>query len=399
MTNNYGLVAANGTPKAALSQVARWNDRTKRHTLYTICGTQQDGWGLFNDPGTQAARDGLLALLRWVTGNNSLTLPSAGSLMPVWAGSPDAAIGPRVNSSLYNWVPVSYPAVAPGMAASLENNWQPQNISISDSAKMGAAELIRLIKATPGTFAIVGMSQGSVVASQVLKALLPGGSLASRYNDCIAGVAFGNPCRAPGGTFPGGVAADGAGVIALPNPTDPASGGLANVKTPAHWWEMSITGDFFSSAPTNTIAGPILAPLIQLLFHFPGSLGLSLDLLTSLLTALVASPLAVISVLLSAFVQGGFLLASQAQALLGAKEFNAAASALLNQANSTLTGILGTWVYQQIGAIDIPAVLREIEKSGYQGWITVELYPYIENPDEAGREAKRFVEEVWTTTN
>jgi sugar phosphate isomerase/epimerase len=46
------------------------------------------------------------------------------------------------------------------------------------------------------------------------------------------------------------------------------------------------------------------------------------------------------------------------------------------------------------GAIDIPAVLREIEKSGYQGWITVELYPYIENPDEAGREAKKFVEDV-----
>jgi sugar phosphate isomerase/epimerase len=38
--------------------------------------------------------------------------------------------------------------------------------------------------------------------------------------------------------------------------------------------------------------------------------------------------------------------------------------------------------------------LREIEKSGYDGWITVELYPYIENPDDAGREAKKFVERV-----
>jgi sugar phosphate isomerase/epimerase len=44
------------------------------------------------------------------------------------------------------------------------------------------------------------------------------------------------------------------------------------------------------------------------------------------------------------------------------------------------------------GTIDFPAVLREIAKSGYQGWITVELYPYIDDPDEAGREAKRFVE-------
>jgi sugar phosphate isomerase/epimerase len=44
------------------------------------------------------------------------------------------------------------------------------------------------------------------------------------------------------------------------------------------------------------------------------------------------------------------------------------------------------------GAIDFPAVLREIAKSGYQGWITVELYPYIDDPDAAGQEAKRFLE-------
>ena len=45
------------------------------------------------------------------------------------------------------------------------------------------------------------------------------------------------------------------------------------------------------------------------------------------------------------------------------------------------------------GAIDFPAVLREIIASGYQGWLTVELYPYIDDPDSAGREAKHFLEE------
>jgi sugar phosphate isomerase/epimerase len=44
------------------------------------------------------------------------------------------------------------------------------------------------------------------------------------------------------------------------------------------------------------------------------------------------------------------------------------------------------------GAVDFPAVLREISRSGYQGWVTVELYPYIDNPDAAGREAKAFLE-------
>jgi sugar phosphate isomerase/epimerase len=46
------------------------------------------------------------------------------------------------------------------------------------------------------------------------------------------------------------------------------------------------------------------------------------------------------------------------------------------------------------GAIDFPAVLGEIVKSGYDGWLTVELYPYIDSPDAAGREAKAFLEDV-----
>ena len=46
------------------------------------------------------------------------------------------------------------------------------------------------------------------------------------------------------------------------------------------------------------------------------------------------------------------------------------------------------------GAIDLGAVLAEIEKTNYNGWITVELYPYIDNPDAAGREAKEFLESL-----
>jgi sugar phosphate isomerase/epimerase len=39
------------------------------------------------------------------------------------------------------------------------------------------------------------------------------------------------------------------------------------------------------------------------------------------------------------------------------------------------------------GAIDFAATLREIAATGYDGWITVELYPYIEDPDQAARAA------------
>lgn len=46
------------------------------------------------------------------------------------------------------------------------------------------------------------------------------------------------------------------------------------------------------------------------------------------------------------------------------------------------------------GAIDFAATLRAIAATGYDGWITVELYPYIDNPDDAAREAKEYLSRV-----
>lgn len=46
------------------------------------------------------------------------------------------------------------------------------------------------------------------------------------------------------------------------------------------------------------------------------------------------------------------------------------------------------------GAIDLAAVLRAIRETGYQGWITVELYPYIDQPDEAGAEALAYLKRL-----
>ncbi|NLE37380.1 MAG: sugar phosphate isomerase/epimerase [Pirellulaceae bacterium] len=50
------------------------------------------------------------------------------------------------------------------------------------------------------------------------------------------------------------------------------------------------------------------------------------------------------------------------------------------------------------GAIDLPATLRAIEATGYQGWVTVELYPYIDNPDDAGRQAKAYLDAARRST-
>ncbi len=40
------------------------------------------------------------------------------------------------------------------------------------------------------------------------------------------------------------------------------------------------------------------------------------------------------------------------------------------------------------GAIDFGQVFEAIRRTGYDGWITVELYPYVEDPDGAGAEAR-----------
>jgi sugar phosphate isomerase/epimerase len=43
------------------------------------------------------------------------------------------------------------------------------------------------------------------------------------------------------------------------------------------------------------------------------------------------------------------------------------------------------------GAIDFKATLQALQDIGYQGWVTIELYPYIDDPDGAARTARERV--------
>jgi sugar phosphate isomerase/epimerase len=43
------------------------------------------------------------------------------------------------------------------------------------------------------------------------------------------------------------------------------------------------------------------------------------------------------------------------------------------------------------GAIDFAAILQAIRGIGYAGWVTVELYPYVEDPDGAAKTAFQFL--------
>ena len=65
-----------------------------------------------------------------------------------------------------------------------------------------------------------------------------------------------------------------------------------------------------------------------------------------------------------------------------------------------LEDIAATRVHRHLipgyGAIDFAATLAAIARTGYDGWITVELYPYIENPDDAAAEAYQFLQKAMT---
>ncbi|MCH7720969.1 MAG: sugar phosphate isomerase/epimerase [Planctomycetes bacterium] len=65
-----------------------------------------------------------------------------------------------------------------------------------------------------------------------------------------------------------------------------------------------------------------------------------------------------------------------------------------------LEDIAATRVHEHLipgrGAIDFASVLDAVRETGYDGWLTVELYPYLDDPDGAGREARRWLEPLLT---
>jgi len=46
------------------------------------------------------------------------------------------------------------------------------------------------------------------------------------------------------------------------------------------------------------------------------------------------------------------------------------------------------------GAIDFASTLQAIREIGYQGWVTIELYPYVDDPDVAARTALQRVRAI-----
>ena len=47
------------------------------------------------------------------------------------------------------------------------------------------------------------------------------------------------------------------------------------------------------------------------------------------------------------------------------------------------------------GGIDIPGALKAVEKTGYDGFITLELYPYLDDPHKTARDAMQYLEQTY----
>jgi sugar phosphate isomerase/epimerase len=67
-----------------------------------------------------------------------------------------------------------------------------------------------------------------------------------------------------------------------------------------------------------------------------------------------------------------------------------------------LEDIAGTRIHHHLipgeGAIDFTSILQAIKHIGYGGWITIELYPYVDNPDDAARTAFERVTRILQET-
>jgi len=51
-----------------------------------------------------------------------------------------------------------------------------------------------------------------------------------------------------------------------------------------------------------------------------------------------------------------------------------------------------------LGVIDYPAIFKTIKALGYRGDISLELYPYVDTPEEAGRESLAYLEPVFAAS-
>ncbi len=145
-------------------------------------------------------------------------------------------VAKRVDPTKYRWNPIPYAAALP----------------FTRSVAAGTTKLTDAINSTDGEFAIVAYSQGVMVTAPVYRSLCSG-PLQHRKSDLRAVVAFANPAREEGHTFPGCPDPGGHGIMSADHRlTD----------TEDLWWDFVIPNDL-ASAVGDDLAGRWLTTIFM----------------------------------------------------------------------------------------------------------------------------------------
>jgi len=143
--------------------------------------------------------------------------PGIGGATSTGRGCFPQKVAQRLDTTKYRWSPVAYAAGMP----------------FTRSVAGGITKLTNAINSTAGDFAIAAYSQGAMVAAPVYRSLRSG-ALAHRKSDLRAVVAFANPAREVGHTFPGCPDPGGHGVMSADN---------RMTDTEDLWWDFAIPND------------------------------------------------------------------------------------------------------------------------------------------------------------
>ncbi|MGB3604243.1 MAG: PE-PPE domain-containing protein [Gordonia sp. (in: high G+C Gram-positive bacteria)] len=155
-------------------------------------------------------------------------------------------VSDRLDRNIWDVQHVNYPASFGPIA----NNGQPPlsqlgSPSYEQSVQMGVDEVVRLIKSKPGSFAVLGYSQGGAVASRVGQEILTG-RLSDRINDCKWLHTFASPHRDQRSSVE--LNLTGHGISG-----EPIGGFRINgVPDDMDWFDYGLPNDVYVNAPINS---------------------------------------------------------------------------------------------------------------------------------------------------
>jgi PE-PPE domain len=162
--------------------------------------------------------------------------PGAAGARSTGRGCFPQKVGQRVDPAKYTWRPVAYAAGMP----------------FTRSVAGGITKLTDAINNTDGDFAIAAYSQGAMVAAPVYRSLRSG-ALSHRRSNLRAVVAFANPAREAGHTFPGCADPGGHGIMSAEHRlTD----------TEDLWWDFAIPNDLAATVDDD-LAGRWLTTIFM----------------------------------------------------------------------------------------------------------------------------------------